>query len=155
MRARLMGSPVRAADERGRGRGRAVGLAVGLVLLLSLAGAASAGAAPWGFEQVTPPVKGSGALAYVDTFQSSPDGESFLYTNNSAWTDIPAESAPAYVRYLGRRGPESWSSVSLDPLYETGSGSQAAFDVRCVLDGSFNRKYSVVASTIGMTQVAT
>jgi hypothetical protein len=150
-----MGSPTRAADERRRGRGRAVGLAVGLVLLLSLAGAASAGAAPWGFEQVTPPVKGAGALAYVDTFQSSPDGESFLYTNNSAWTDIPAESAPAYVRYLGWRGPESWHSVSLDPPYETGIGSQAAFDIFGVIGTSFNLKYAVVASTEALTPGAT
>jgi len=150
-----MGSPVRAADERGRGRGRAIGLAVGLVLLLSLAGAASAGAAPWGFEQVTPPVKGSGALAYVDTFQSSPDGENFLYTTNSAWTDIPAESAPAYVRYLGWRGPESWHSVSLDPPYETGIGSQAAFDIYGVVGTSFNLKYAVVASTVALTPGAT
>jgi hypothetical protein len=110
---------------------------------------------PWGFEQVTPPVKGSGALAYVDTFQSSPDGESFLYTTNSAFTDIPSESSPAYVRYLGIRGADSWSNVSLDPPYDTGLGSQAAFDILGVVGTSHDLNYALVASSSALTPGAT
>lgn len=124
----------------------------GCALLLALVAAPAASAAqPWGFEQVTPPIKGSGALAYVDTFQAAPDGETFLYTNNSAWSSIPSESAPAYIRYLGWRGPESWHSVSLDPPYDTGIGSQAAFDILGVSGTSFNLKYALVGSTTALT----
>lgn len=149
------GSTVGGGSRRGGGTLRRALALVGMTAAFMALCAGSAVAAPWGFEQVTPPVKGSGALAYVDTFQASPDGESFLYTNNSAWSSIPAESAPAYIRYLGWRGPESWHSVSLDPPYETGIGSQAAFDILGVIGTSFNLEYAVVASTVALTPGAT
>lgn len=139
-------------------RGRVVGLVggyvTGLVILLATAGPASA-AQPWGFEQVTPPVKGSGALAYVDTFQSSPDGESFLYTTNSPFTAPPSESSPAYTRYLGYRGSDGWKNISLDPPYEAGPGSGAAFDIMGVAGTSHDLKWALVASTTAMTPGAT
>jgi hypothetical protein len=141
-------------STRGRVVRRVSGYVTGLAILLAVAGPASA-AQPWGFEQVTPPVKGSGALSYVDTFQSSPDGESFLYTTNSPFTAPPSESSPAYTRYLGYRGGEGWTNVSLDPPYEAGVGAGAAFDILGVIATSHDLKWALVASTTAMTPGAT
>jgi hypothetical protein len=132
-----------------------VGAATMALALIPAALSGASAAEPWGFEQVTPPVKGSGALAYVDTFQSSPDGESFLYTTNSPFTNPPSESSPAYTRYLGYRGSEGWTNVSLDPPYEAGEGAGAAFDILGVIATSHDLKWALVASTTAMTPGAT
>lgn len=147
------------ASSSGRGprrrRGRATGLAIGLVLLFSLAGAAGATAAPWGYEQVTPVNKGGGAVSYVDTFQAAPDGESILYTTNSPFDSIPSESSPLYTRYLGWRGPDKWNNVPLDPPFENGKGSGAMFDIAGVIGNSSNLRYAVVVSSFALTPGAT
>jgi hypothetical protein len=105
-------------------------------------------AAPWGFEQVTPPVKGAGAISYVDTFRASPDGNSFLYTTNSQFDGLPTESQPLYTRYMGRRGPEAWSNRPLDPPFDAGPGG---IHIMGVVRSSFGLDYVMVSSTIAKT----
>ncbi len=139
-------------------RGRVVGLVggyvTGLVILLAVAGPAAA-AQPWGFEQVTPVDKGAGTVAYVDTFQTAPDGESFLYTTGAPFDSIPSESSPVYTRYLGLRGPDQWNNIPLDPPFETGDGSGVAFNIQGVIASSSNLRYAVVASSFALTPGAT
>ncbi len=139
-------------------RGRVVGLVggyvTGLVILLAVAGPAAA-AQPWGFEQLTPVDKGAGTVSYVDTFQTAPDGESFLYTTSAPFDSIPSESSPQYTRYLGIRGPEQWNNIPLDPPYDTGTGSGVAYNIQGVIASSNNLRYAVVASPVAMTPGAT
>jgi hypothetical protein len=157
VKASSVGSTGGSGNSRGRIRNAFAGLAGigGLALVLALFAAPAASAAPWGFEQVTPVDKGAGTVQYVDTFRTAPDGESFLYTANSPFDSIPAESAPQYTRYIGHRGPDKWNNISLDPPFDTGAGSGVAFNIMGVIGSSSNLHYVVVASPIAMTPGAT
>jgi hypothetical protein len=126
---------------------RALALAGTTAAFVGLLGASGAAAAPWGFEQVTPPVKGAGAIAYVDTFRTSPDGNAFLYTTNSEFSSLPGESQPAYMRYIGRRGPDGWSNRALDPPYELSNDTGTAFNIMGLVRSSFGLDHVMVAST--------
>jgi hypothetical protein len=145
----------------GKGRGRirhafaALAGSASIALALALFVAPAASAAPWGFEQVTPVDKGAGGVSYVDTFRTAPDGESFLYTTNSPFESVPSEGSPAYTRYIGHRGPDKWSNISLDPPYDTGAGLGANLNIMTVIGSSSNLRYVVVASTFALTPGAT
>ena len=161
MRSQVKASSVGSSDGGGEARGRirhafaALAGTAGAALAMALFVAPAASAAPWGFEQVTPVDKGAGTVSYVDTFRTAPDGESFLYTANSPFDSIPSESAPQYNRYIGHRGPDQWSNISLDPPFETGTGSGVVLDIAGVIGSSSNLRYAVVASPIAMTPGAT
>jgi hypothetical protein len=128
---------------------RTLALAGTTAIFAGVIGAGSAVAAtPWGFEQVTPPVKGSGAISYVDTFRSSPDGNSFLYTTNSQFDSLPTESQPLYTRYIGHRGPDAWSNRPLDAPFDAGPGG---IQIMSVVRSSFGLDYVMVSSTIAKT----
>lgn len=132
----------------------------GIAALMALAIAAiaatpAAADQPWGFEMVTPPVKGAGTVSYVDTYRASPDGEALLYSANSPFSSIPTESSPAYTRYIAHRGPDGWTNRALDPPYDAGEGSGAAFDINGVVGSSRNLDYVLVASTTALTPGAT
>lgn len=145
------------AAAGGSTRGGVVGLVgyvTGLVILLATAGPAAA-AQPWGFEQVTPVDKGAGSVSYVDTFQTAPDGESFLYTTGAPFDSIPSESSPQYTRYLGLRGPNQWNNIPLDAPFDTGTGAGVAYDIQSVVASSSNLRYVVVASPVALTPGAT
>jgi hypothetical protein len=122
-----------------------------IALVLALIAAPAASAAPWGFEQVTPPVKGAGSISYVDTFRTSPDGNNFLYTTNSEFTSVPSEGQPQYMRYIGRRGPDAWSNRSVDPAYDAGAGSGVALNIMGVTRSSYGLDYAIMASTVAKT----
>lgn len=140
----------------GRARFRRAVAAAGATVALGLLGASNAAAAEaWGFEQVTPVGKGAGTVSYVDTYRTSPDGESLLYTANSPFSSIPAESSPAYTRYIGRRGADGWNNRPLDPPYDAGTGTGAAFDITGVIGSSYNLDYVLVSSTYALTPGAT
>jgi hypothetical protein len=70
---------------------------------------------PWGFEQVTPAVKGEGTVGTVRGFRTSPDGNRFLYVAKLPFSSVPAEASPLLVRYAAHRGADGWQSVPLDP----------------------------------------
>ncbi len=116
------------------------------------AGATPAAAAePWGFEQVTPPVKGGGAVSGADGFQAGPDGESFHYSASVPFGGVPTGSFPAYVRYLGARGPESWANWSLEVPF----GGLSTIYNGSVIGTSANLKWALVASTVALAPGAT
>jgi hypothetical protein len=141
------------------GTGRASGGAIRRVLALAtttavfavLIGPGSALAAPWGFEQVTPVNKGGGSISYIDTFRTSPDGNTFLYTTNSEFTSLPSEGQPLYMRYIGRRGPDAWINRSLDPPYDAGSGTGVALNIMGVTRASYGLGHAIMGSTVAMT----
>jgi len=126
-----------------------------MALAVALVAVPAASAAPWGFEQVTPVSKGSGTISYLDTFRPSPDGNAFLYTASAPWAGIPTESQPKYVRYIGRRGPEGWSSRALDAPFDAGPERGTVFNVQSVIRSSFGLDYVLVGSSIAMTPGAT
>ena len=143
-------------EQSGRGGLRRAVAAVGAALALGLLlGAGNAAAAPWGFEQVTPVDKGAGTVAYVDTFRTAQDGNSFLYTTGAPFDSIPSESSPAYTRYIGHRGPDQWHNISLDLPFETGPGSGAALHIMSIAGSSRNLRYVVGGSPIALTPGAT
>jgi hypothetical protein len=153
---------VGSTDGGGEGRGRirhafaALAGTGSIALVLALGAAPAASAAPWGFEQVTPPVKGAGALSTFETFRTSPDGNSFLYTANSEFSSVPAESQPMYVRYIGHRGADRWTNRALDAPYDRGVGSGASAPaLMSVLASSYNLRYVIVTSMIALTPDAT
>ena len=137
--------------KRGGPIRRALALAGTTAVFAGLVGGGSAVAAPWGFEQVTPVNKGGGAISYVDTFRTSPDGNTFLYTTNSEFAELPAEGQPAYMRYIGRRGPDAWSNRSLDPPYDAGAGSGVALNIMGVTRTSYGLDHAIMGSTIAKT----
>lgn len=138
--------------SRGGAVRRALALAGTTAVFAGAIGASSALAAePWGFEQVTPVNKGGGAISYVDTFRTSADGNTFLYSTNSEFAELPSEGQPAYMRYIGRRGPDAWSNRSLDPPYDAGAGSGAAFNIMGVTRSSFGLDHVLMASTTALT----
>jgi hypothetical protein len=127
---------------------RTLAIAGTTAIFAGVIGTGGAVAADWGFEQVTPPVKGAGAISYVDTFRSSPDGNAFLYTTNSQFDGLPTESQPLYTRYIGRRGPDAWSNRPLDPPFDAGPGG---IHIMGVVRSSFGLDYVMVSSTIAKT----
>lgn len=154
MRRRLMASLVGVNDERGRrGRGRAAGLAAGLALLLCLVGAASASAAPWGYEQVSPFEKGSGPVSAIDTFTAAPDGESILYSAFGSFAEVPSLSVPVYTRYFAERGSERWLSQATDPprALPAEGVSGATYGIQETMRSSANLRYSIEASLAALT----
>jgi len=116
-----------------------------VALALVLVPAASA--APWGFEQVTPPVKGGGAVSGVDTFRTSQDGNSFLYTATASFSSVPAEASPQYTRYVGFRGADSWLNRPVDPQFDS---AIANYNIMSVLGSSADLSHVVVASTMAL-----
>jgi hypothetical protein len=157
-KASSAGSVEGSGNSRGRFRRALAALAgtASLALAMALVAAPAASAAPWGFEQVTPPVKGAGALSNLDTFRTSPDGNSFLYTTNSEFSSVPVESQPLYVRYIGHRGADKWTNRALDAPYDRGVGSGATAPAfMSVLASSYNLRYVIVSSTIALTPGAT
>ncbi|HYH53799.1 MAG TPA: hypothetical protein VD761_06685 [Solirubrobacterales bacterium] len=127
---------------------RTLAIAGTTAIFAGVIGTGSAVAAPWGFEQVTPPVKGSGAISYVDTFRASPDGNSFLYTTNSQFDSLPTESQPLYTRYIGHRGPDAWSNRPLDAPFDAGPGG---IQIMSVVRSSYGLGHVMVSSTIAKT----
>jgi hypothetical protein len=127
-------------------RTAALAVTAGLVALAGIGPAATHAAEPWGFEQVTPPVKDGGAIAGLDTFQTSPDGESFLYTAGAAFGTVPAESAPQYIRYLATRGAESWVNRSVEVPF----GGEHTHFMWSVMGTSKNLEYALVVSAAAL-----
>ncbi len=133
-------------------RRSALATAISAACGLAVTSAATA-AESWGFEQVTPQVKGGGAVSMVDTFQAAPDGDSLLYSAVSPFEGAPAEAAPQYVRYLGVRGPDAWGNRALDPPHE--QGTAASPNVMSVVGSSVNLSHALVASRRALTAGAT
>lgn len=135
---------------------RGIATTVALVGGLAVAGigAGSAGAAAWGFEQVTPVNKGAGAVHAVDTFRASPDGNALLHSATSSYDAVPSESIPQYVRYIATRDETGWSNRGMDPAFDTGS-AMGALLIMAVLGSSVDLKYVVVASSLALTPGAT
>ena len=157
MKAPSAGSTEGTSSIRDRFRRTLAALAgtAGLALALALFAAPAAPAADWGFEQVTPPNKGAGSVAYFGSFRTSPDGNSFLHTTLSPLDAVPSESAPLYTRYVAHRGPDRWTNVSMDPRYASGTGSGTGFNFWGTIASSANLRYAVVASPIALTPGAT
>lgn len=157
MRSHAKAASAGSTEGNGSSRGpirrglAALAWAGSLALVSALFVAPAASAAPWGFEQVTPVNKGGGSISYVDTFRTSPDGNTFLYTTNSEFAGLPSEGQPLYMRYIGRRGPDAWNNRSLDPPYDAGTGSGAALDLMGVTRSSYGLGYAIMASTIAKT----
>ncbi len=80
-----------------------------------LASSAAASEQPWGFEQVTPVVKGEGTVGTVRGFRTSPDGNTFLHEAKLPFSSVPAEASPLLVRYAATRGADGWHNLALDP----------------------------------------
>jgi len=149
-RASFAGSTDGTGSSRGRFR-RAFAALAGtgsLVLAMALVLVPAASAAPWGFEQVTPPNKGGGAVSGVDTFRTSQDGDSFLYTASAPFTGVPAEAAPQYTRYIGFRGADSWLNRPVDPQF---GGGTAQYSIMSVVASSADLSHVVAASTVALT----
>jgi hypothetical protein len=132
---------------------------VALAILATGLGTATLGTAPvaaaqpWGFEQVSPPAK-RGTISGVDTFQTSPDGDAFLYTADGSLDGAPAESVPKYTRYLGVRGANAWRNRGVDPpTGPIGSFGDAA--IQQVAGTSHNLAHALVVSTLALTPGAT
>jgi hypothetical protein len=100
---------------------------------------------PWGFEQVTPPNKGDAVVAGADTFRTSQDGNLVHYTMTASMASVPSESSPMYVRYLGMRGSDRWTSRPIDPLF---GAIDDVFSLTIMLTGgiSDNQQYAFVAT---------
>lgn len=105
----------------------------------------------WGFEQVSPFNKGAASIQPVFTFQTSPDGNSFLYTSTGPFDEVPAESSPAFVRYLGSRGADRWSSRALDVPYRGSETPVFQTAEMSVVGSSANLAHAIVASTRALT----
>ncbi len=131
-------------------RAAALAATAGLVALAGVGTAAQA-AEPWGFEQVTPVGKGSGAVSSSDTFQASPDGDALLHTALLPYADVPSESVPMYVRYIARRGATAWFNRALDPPFTYGAEPGTAQNVQLVTASSANLDHVMVASQRALT----
>jgi hypothetical protein len=97
-------------------RRRRIGSAA-VTLALALTTTAAQAAEPWGFEQVTPVVKGSGAVSTAEFFQASPDGQRLLHSSVLPYESLPVASAPVLSKYVATRGPDGWGNMALDPPY--------------------------------------
>ncbi len=137
--------------NRGKRRGavrRALALAGTTAVLAGVMGASSALAAePWGFEQVSPVDKGSGAVSAIDTFTVSRDGNTMLYSAIGSFDEYPSVAIPAYNRYLAQRGETRWENRSLELPYDVPPGGTGiALAVMQTLRASVNVKYSLTMS---------
>lgn len=138
------------------GRGRSLMLAAGLAVVLGAsAGPASAADGQWGYEQVTPVSKGAGVVSPLDTFTAAPDGGSIIHSSYGSLEGAPSESVPLYVRYLGVRGPDSWTNHPLDPPYDIGTGSGLAHNFMGTLGASPDLSHVLVVSRNALTPGAT
>lgn len=129
--------------------------AVGAAALGTAAPAALAADQPWGFEQVTPPVKGAGMVTYIDGFRPSADGNAFLYTTTVPFTSVPAESSTMNTRYLGWRGPDSWLNRGVDPPWVTPIGLNALVVTMLTLATSADLSHAFVTTASALTPGAT
>jgi hypothetical protein len=118
-----------------------------IALLSAIAAAPAAADEPWGFEQVTPVVKGGAAVANLDTFQTDERGDTFLYTAAAPFESVPAESAPRYTRYLATRGPSGWSNRGVDVPF----APKAAYFIQSVVATSANLDHALVVSSKALT----
>ena len=153
-RASFAGSNEGTGVGRGRFRRAFATLAgVGsLALVMALALVPAASAAPWGFEQVTPVNKGGGSVSGIDTFQTSPDGERFLYTAILPFDEVMSDSVPLYTRYLATRGDTKWNNRALDPPYKLKPEAEgSAFFIMGVLGSSWDLSQVVVISRYALT----
>jgi len=129
---------------------RRVGVPIVCAALTAAGLASGASAAPWGFEQVTPTVKGGGTLNSFDTFRASEDGSRILYTTTAPLDGVLTYSAPQYVRYQATRTESEWLNRALDPLFDLGSHSSSLV-VMTVLGSSPDLEYALVTSTRALT----
>ncbi len=105
----------------------------------------------WGFEQVSPVNKGAASIQPVFTFQARPDGNSFLYSTTGPFDEVPAESSPAFVRYLGTRGADRWSNRALDVPYRGSEQPNFQNAEMSVVGASANLAHVIVASSRALT----
>ena len=152
----------RSLSSTARRRVRAVVLAFGIaasLTALSLSAASAAEEPAWGYEKVTPEDKGAGIVSSLDTFMSSLDGSSLLYSTMGAFDSFPSESIPLYVRYLGSRTPGGWETRGQDVRdllgRNTVGGGAARFNIQSVLGASYDLAYMAVASSAALTPGAT
>ncbi len=141
--------PAESVAPRRRSR-RWIG-AAGAALALTVAAVPAASAAePWGFEQVTPVNKSGGTVSGSDTFQASPDGNSFLHTANAPFAGVPTEASPQYVRYLATRGPDGWSNRGIDP-----PNGIRGLSIMLTVGTSVDLSHALVATTRALVPGAT
>jgi hypothetical protein len=141
---------------------RGVALGVGLAASLTALPTAMAAAADepaQGYEKVTPAGKGGGTVSAIDTFTSSLDGSSLLYTTVGSFDSFPSESVPMYTRYLGSRTPDGWETRGQDVRdllgRNTVAGGATRFNIASVLSASYDLAYTLVASSAALTPGAT
>jgi hypothetical protein len=152
----------RSLSSTARRRVRAVVLGIGIAASLAALPTTMAMAAEepaWGFEKVTPAGKGAGVVTPLDTFMSSLDGSSLLYSTVGSFDSFPSESIPLYVRYLGSRTPEGWETRGQDVRDLLGknttlSGS-SRLNIASVVAASFDLAYTMVSSSAALTPGAT
>lgn len=149
----MLRAQTRCRGRSWRQRALVAGLASAVGVLGSAAGAAAA--APWGFEQVTPGDKGSGAVSTSDGFIAAPDGMRLFHSSMLPYESLPVTSSPVQVGYAAARGDSGWVNVPLDP---PGGLPQMpvsnALVVRATMGLSRNLEYAVVASRIPLTEGA-
>jgi hypothetical protein len=105
---------------------------------------------PWGFEQVTPVVKGEGTVGTVRGFRTSPDGNTFLHEAKLPFSSVPAEASPLLVRYAATRGADGWHNLPLDPPMDIVDSYYYG-----VLNSSSDVSHVVVGSNRALTPGAT
>jgi hypothetical protein len=105
---------------------------------------------PWGFEQVTPVVKGEGTVGLARGFRTSPDGNTFLYQAKLPFSSVPTEASPLVLRYAANRGPDGWRSIGLDPPLTVDTSYYYG-----VLNSSSDVSHVVVGSNRALTPGAT
>jgi hypothetical protein len=115
-----------------------------------LGAVAAAAEQPWGFEQVTPVVKGEGTVGTVRGFRASPDGNTFLHVAKLPFAGAPTEASPLLVRYGATRGDDGWHNRGLDaPMSPMGGYFYG------VLNSSEDVSHVVVGSNRALTPGAT
>ncbi len=141
-----------------RGVALGIGIAAGLTAM-PVATAAAAEEPAQGYEKVTPAGKGGGTVSAQDTFMSSLDGSSLLYSTIGSFDGFPSESIPLYVRYLGSRTPEGWETRAQDVRDLLGNntlgGGALRANIQTVLGASYDLAYVAVASSAALTPGAT
>jgi hypothetical protein len=137
-----------------------VGIAASLGAALPIASASAAdGSTPLGYEKVTPAGKGAGAISSLQSFTSSLDGDSLLYTTYGSFDSYPSASVPVYTRYLGSRGPDGWETRAQDvpDLHgnNTLGGGAGRNNGQTVIAASWDLAYTMVATSAALTPGAT
>ena len=103
-----------------------------------------------GYEQVTPAVKGDGALGAVHLglspgFQASINGDKLGYTST---TPFPGSQAGLVGNYIGSRGVSGWSTQSLNPPQATATVAVASLPI-----GAFSSDLSKAILTDGQASI--